>query len=102
MSEESDLRRVVLNIIASIGARVDRFGNLDDDTSLVEAGVLDSMAFLDLVTTLEERTGCILDLAEMNPEEFTSIRGLVQALRSSEIEAAPMRLSSVGKVNYSI
>ena len=92
MSEESDLRRAVLSIIASKSARVDRFGKLDDDMNLVEAGVLDSMALLDLLTTLEERTGYILDWSEMNPEDLTSIRGMVQALLSSKIEAAPMQL----------
>lgn len=80
MSEQIHQRRAVLDALASVVVRVERLDDLDDDTSLVDAGVLDSVAFLELVIALEERTGRTIDFAEMDPEEFTCIRGLVRAL----------------------
>lgn len=49
---------------------------LGPDQDMFEAGVVDSHAFLDLCLAIEERTGGIIDIAELDPEQFSSIRGL--------------------------
>jgi acyl carrier protein len=83
MSEQIDQRSVVLDALATVVSRAESLDGLHDDTSLVDAGVLDSVAFLELVMALEENTGQTIDFAEMDPEEFTCVSGLVRALGSS-------------------
>jgi len=55
------------------------------NTNLLESGLLDSFAFVDLILFLENCTGEKVDLMEVNPEEFTVVRGLCRlALRRSQ------------------
>jgi acyl carrier protein len=54
------------------------------ETDLFGTGVLDSMAFIELVVFIEENTGVAVDLIDIEPEQFTNIRGLCQfALRNA-------------------
>ena len=50
---------------------------VDESTSLVEAGLIDSLAVLEIVTYLEQEYG--LDFAEagVDPEDLTSVRGIL-------------------------
>ena len=60
----------------------DSFGS---STSLVESGVLDSVALVNLLTYVEDRTGVRIPDIEVTPENFDSIdsiEALVQRLRS--------------------
>lgn len=48
------------------------------DTDLFEAGVLDSMAFVELLLQLENRYGIHLDLSEIDLDEFRSLDKISQ------------------------
>jgi acyl carrier protein len=48
-------------------------------TDLLSSGLLDSLAFVDLVAFLEERTGRTIDLAELDPAVFSNLAGLCGA-----------------------
>lgn len=50
------------------------------DRNLIEAGIIDSMQFLDLVALLEERVGVEIDFLEIDASSLTSIQGLASAL----------------------
>ena len=71
-----------------VDKRLESLGNSlelnDDDMSLVDLGVIDSFGFLELVAELEEKTGVYPDFAEADPDEFTSINGLVKLIVSSD------------------
>jgi acyl carrier protein len=65
-------------------------GNLDDvgeavtgSTSLVGSGLVDSMGFMNLLVTVEEHFGVEVDLDNSDPEEFTTVDGLTQAVLRS-------------------
>ena len=49
------------------------------ETNLLLTGLLDSLAFIELVAFIEEQTGRPVDLLDIDPEEFTTIRGLCDA-----------------------
>lgn len=53
-------------------------GDVDADTNLLLSGVLDSLGFVELLAHLEETAGFTVDLAELDPEEFTTIIGLAR------------------------
>jgi len=55
------------------------FGNangLEDDTSFLEAGILDSTGVLEVVGFLEEQFGIKVDDEELIPENLDSIKGI--------------------------
>jgi len=51
---------------------------LPDDLDLRAAGVLDSLGFVRLLTELETRLGRQLDLAELAPDQLTTVGPLVR------------------------
>lgn len=49
---------------------------LDLETDLITSGIVDSFAFLELCLAIERKTGAIVDLGELEPEQFSTLRGL--------------------------
>ena len=49
---------------------------LQDDTDLFEAGLLDSLMAVSIVSYCEEQFGCQMDVAELSQENFSSIEAL--------------------------
>ena len=47
------------------------------DTDLVATGALDSMGFVGLIARFEDLSGTEVDFEEIEPEELTSIRSLI-------------------------
>jgi acyl carrier protein len=77
------LRAAVLEVLTErLRARNVDPASLSDATSLVEVGVTDSMGFLTLASEIEQRIGKELDFSEADPEDFTSVGGLMRALRA--------------------
>ncbi|HVH66982.1 MAG TPA: acyl carrier protein [Gemmatimonadales bacterium] len=62
-----------------------RDGEVLPDTDLVATGLLDSLGLIELVAFLEAQTGCTIDLTDVDPSEFSVVRGLCRiTLRSSQ------------------
>ena len=82
--QENEVRDVLKDIVekrvAAQGADIDIS---DGDASLVDLGVMDSFGFLELVAELEEKTGIFPDFSEADPDEFTSINGLVKIVMAN-------------------
>jgi acyl carrier protein len=51
-----------------------------EDMDLIANGVLDSMGFIELLVYIESVTGNKIDLSDLDPIEFTSIRGLSRSV----------------------
>jgi acyl carrier protein len=63
---------------------------ISPDTELLESGILDSFAFLDLILHVESKTGLQIDLADADPREFAIVRGLSNlALKSQPVQPCP-------------
>jgi acyl carrier protein len=60
---------------------------LQDDTSLFEAGLLDSLLTVSLVAFFESEFGCDIAMTDMSEENFRSIRSLTELI-SFKLEAA--------------
>lgn len=52
-------------------------GTFTDDDSLLETGVIDSVAMVDLVGFLESRFSIKIDEDDMTPENFDSVSAIV-------------------------
>jgi acyl carrier protein len=65
------------------------FGNadgLDDDTSFLEAGILDSTGVMEVVAFLEQQFGVRVDDDELTPENLDSIAS-IEAFVSRKLQA---------------
>jgi acyl carrier protein len=49
---------------------------LDDGTDLIASGILDSRGFIEMMLEVEQQTGNRIDLSDVDPAEFTTIKGL--------------------------
>jgi acyl carrier protein len=58
--------------------------SIDDDESLLEAGVIDSVTMLDLVAHLEREYAIKIDEDEMTPENFDSLSAIVRFVTSKK------------------
>lgn len=56
---------------------------ISEDTNLLESGLLDSFAFVDLILFIESRTGKKIDLIDVSPQQFTVVRGLCQLVHQN-------------------
>jgi acyl carrier protein len=57
---------------------------LADDTSLLQAGILDSLSLLRLVMFLEERFGIAVGDADLLPENFASVNAVCAYVRARQ------------------
>lgn len=77
-------REALLDNIRSVVREVDTSGraaSVSNNESLLAAGVIDSMAMIELITALESRFGVQVQDADLTPENFdsiTAIGGLIQ------------------------
>jgi acyl carrier protein len=60
-------------------SRYYRDGDLSDfteGTDLLAQGILDSRGFIEMMLEIEQQTGNRIDLSDVDPTEFTTIKGL--------------------------
>jgi len=61
---------------------------IEEDTSFLESGLVDSIGVLELVDFLEERFGIAVEASELVPGNLDSIRNICRYLESKGIPAA--------------
>jgi len=72
------------NYIFSELARDNYSKNLSDDDSLVENGVLDSVAIVQLLSFIEDNFGIIINDEELIPENFETINSMYSLIKLKE------------------
>lgn len=72
---ENDIKEYILKILREErdAALVDQLNETDN---MIENGLLDSMSFLELLTSLELAYNVSIDFGEIDPNEFLSLGGL--------------------------
>jgi acyl carrier protein len=85
MIDEHQLSRMVKEWILQHGQAPDA-APVSDEVNLLDTGVLDSMGFIELLGYIQTVTGQKIDLFELDPSAFTSIRGLIRHLQSVETQ----------------
>ena len=59
-------------------------GPISGDTDLFQAGVLDSLGLVDLITFLEERSGGAIDMLSLDEAQMAALNGLCRAALAAE------------------
>ena len=84
-----EIRRYLLTHRASKGV-----SNLSDSDSLLETGVIDSLAMVDLIAHIEKTYGISIGEDDMVPENFDSIDAIVSYIEQRRGEGNPPLPSS--------
>ena len=80
------LRQDIASFIEKTLVGDDRKAPIDDKTSLIEEGILDSMGLMQIVAFLEERAGVRVPDDEVSPDNFETlpaIESMVERLRAA-------------------
>ncbi len=56
--------------------------DVSEDTDLIATGILDSRGFIEMMLEVEQQTGNRIDLNDVDPGEFTTIKGLCRCAMS--------------------
>ena len=79
-----DFRKlVVTQLLTQLPERAAAIGALECDDDLLQSGLIDSYAFVDLCLAVEAKTGAIIDIGILEPEQFCSIAALYQVAVAS-------------------
>ncbi len=82
---ETELVGLVLGWIAENSRDPTESNNgIGKGTDLLSTGILDSLDFVNLLVFIEEEVGCKIDLADIEPEDFSTVEGLCRCAFSSE------------------
>jgi len=74
---ERELIELVVGWVRQNGLKSDLAGlEVSADTDLMSSGLLDSFSFVDLIIYIETMGGCIVDLTDAEPSEFSVVKGL--------------------------
>jgi len=80
---EKELIDLVVGWVKQNGLNGSSHAEISGNTNLLESGLLDSFAFVDLILFIENCTQKKLDLIDADPEEFTVVKNLCHlALRN--------------------
>jgi acyl carrier protein len=79
----AEMRRAIREILVSVGARPN-IDDVPDQASLLGAGVLDSLAMVHLVGSLEQRFGIRVSDDELTPEHFDSVADIERFVASKQ------------------
>jgi len=84
VSTEGDIRGFIL---AALGPKLEQVemspDAVGDDFNLFTSGLLDSMGFINLLGAVEKEFSVEVDFEELDPEEFSTIRGFIESIKKS-------------------
>lgn len=72
----AEIRDFIVSAAPNAAARAAAGGV--DDLHLLNAGVVDSLGFVNLLAAIEERFGIEIDLGDADPDEFLTVGGLAR------------------------
>ena len=62
--------------------------DIEMDTDLIADGMLDSLAFVQLLVALEEEFGIRFDISELELDDFSTVAGIARLVTASDQGAA--------------
>ena len=90
-TDDKLLKEMRTLVMSSLKPKLDLLGfdlaEIDDETNLTGSGIIDSMGFVILIGEIENEFDYEIDLGEYEPEEFTTLGGLLKCAIESKVNA---------------
>lgn len=74
------LRAEIINFLNTVVRPGQNVSQVSDDTNLVDAGVIDSLALIQIIFFLESEHGVQLHTAGVDPSDLVSVGGILSTL----------------------
>lgn len=74
---ENEVRSFIVSRLQESGFEIELDG-FSTKENLIENGALNSLSFLELLTTIELKYNILIDFGDLDPNDFLSIDGLVK------------------------
>ena len=75
------LREELICFLGSISRPGGRMDDVDDDTNLIDAGIVDSFALIQIILHLEQDHGVELQANGIDPNDLGSLAGILGAIK---------------------
>ena len=79
MTDQHQTREELINFLNSIARPGRPVEGSDDKTNLIDAGVIDSLALIQIIQYLEQGHGLDLQASGIDPNDLNSISGILTA-----------------------
>lgn len=78
---ETSVKKVILDFLQKNGVIQDELISiLTDDHDLLSSGIISSVGYIELISELENQFSVNFDFENTNPDQFSSIKGIVEYL----------------------
>lgn len=78
-----EFHKLIINyLLQAVPTKAPQIASLRSEDDLIGSGLVDSHIFVEMCLAIEEKTGVIIDLGELEPEQFSSIGGLFSIVRA--------------------
>lgn len=82
-NDESTIRKFLLDSIKNkISQNNSLSHDLSDDFNFLTSGIIDSFEFFEMVADFEDKFNIQMDFSDVDPREFTTIKGFVKLAAS--------------------
>ncbi len=75
------LREELIEFLASVSPSVSPLEYISDETNLIDAGIIDSFALIQIILYLEEVHGVDLQANGTDPNDLDTLGGILSAIR---------------------
>jgi acyl carrier protein len=76
MATEVEILTAAREVVSEITRR-----KLDDSAPILSSGIIDSLAILKLISSLERRLGIVIPTNQVQPDDFDSVELIVETIK---------------------
>jgi acyl carrier protein len=80
LADGGDTRAELIRFLGTIARSGQTLEGVADDQNLIDAGVLDSLAMVQVIVHLEQAHGVDLRMGSIDPAELSSVSGILKVI----------------------
>lgn len=78
--EVQEVRSALVDFLRTVATPGCDLDGVDDQVNLIDAGMIDSFALIQVIFYLEQNHGCVLHALGVDPADLSSIEGIMNAI----------------------
>lgn len=77
---QQSVRQDIIEFLISVAKPGSDFDQLDDDVNLIDAGIIDSLALIQIIAHIEQSHGLTVEAGRVDPDDLGSIGGILSVI----------------------
>ena len=83
MSDSINAREGLLEFLGTVCRPGQSFADVADDVNLFDAGIMDSLAVIEIILFLEQRYGVTFAASGIDPRELATVAGILEVIEQA-------------------